>query len=167
MPGGLVEPQVDGDHRVQRREHLVELVACGRGQHRVTGDGDQGLDLAVSWGGDLLGQTRNGHLPEYFLGAADAGAEPAELRCPVLQTRYRLHGDRPCGGAGEHGTALDVEVPGQDVHDVDEPAGEAAELLVAGTDPAVDDRARSRGEFARQFADARGVDVGDGGDPFG
>jgi hypothetical protein len=30
VAGGFVEPQVDGDHRVQRRQHLVEVVACGR-----------------------------------------------------------------------------------------------------------------------------------------
>ena len=130
MPGGLVEPEVDRDHRVQRRQRLVELVSGGRGQHRVARDGDQRLDLTLARCRDLLGQARHRHLAENFLGAADPGAVSAELGCAVLQARDRLHGDRPRRRQREHAAAGGVEVAGEDVDHVDEPAGQAAEFLI-------------------------------------
>jgi hypothetical protein len=50
------------------------------------------------------------------------GAEPAELRRAVLEPGNRLDGDRPRRRPREHAAASTVEVPGQDVDDVDEPA---------------------------------------------
>ena len=102
-----------------------------------------------------------GTWPKHLLGAADAGAEAAELRRAVLEARYRLDRDRPCRRPREHAAALDVEVAGQDVDDVDQPAGQAAELLVARADSPVHHRFRRRRQLTRQRADALGVDVGD------
>ena len=52
------------------------------------------------------------------------------------------------GGAREHRPALAVEVAGQDVHHVDQPAGQGAELLRAGPDASVDGGGRCRRELA-------------------
>ena len=165
VPGRLVEPEVDGDHRVQLRQHLVERVTGRSRQHRVARDGDERLDLALPRRRDLLGQARHRHLTEHLLGAAHPRAEAAELRSAVFEAGDRLHGHRPRGGAREHRAACVVEVPGENVDDVDEPAGQAAEFLVARTDPAVHHGALGAHEFAGQRSDALRVDAGDAGDP--
>ena len=165
MPRRLVEPQVDRDHRVQPGKCLVEFVSGGRGQHGVARYRDQRRDLTVAGGGDLLGQAGHRNLAQHLLRSAHPGVEPPEIGCAVLQSGDRLDCHRPRCRGREHGAAGDVEVPGQDVDDVDEPAGEAAELLVTRSDAPVDDRAGRTGELARQLTNPVGGDARDGGGP--
>jgi hypothetical protein len=58
-------------------------------------------------------------------------------------------------------------VPGEDVDDVDEPAGQRPELLVAEPDPPVDDGPLGGGQLVGQPLDPLGRHVGDLGDPGG
>ena len=90
---------------------------------------------------------------------------PAEVRDATLEPGHREVGDRPHRGPGEHQPADRVEVAGEHVDDVDQPARERAELLVAQADAAVDDGALGRREVAGERADAVGVDAGDRRDP--
>ena len=115
MAGRLVEPKVDGDHRLQHRQHFVELVAAGRGQHRVARDRDQRLELPVARCGDFLGHARHRGLPENLLGAADPGVPAAEFGDAALEAGQRLRGDRPGRRLGEHRAAGGVEMAGQNV----------------------------------------------------
>ena len=67
----------------------------------------------------------------------------------------------PGGGEREHRPALAVEVAGQVVEDVDEPAREGAEALRRRPDARVDGGALGGGELARDPADLVGVDPAD------
>ena len=59
------------------------------------------------------------------------------------------------GGQREHRAALAVEVAGEDVEDVDEPARQGPELLGAGADPAVDGGRSAPRQLARDAAGCR------------
>src|SRR6478736_3793195 len=93
-------------------------------------------------------------MTEHFGRAAHPRLPPAEVLDPAFEARHREIGDRPDRGAREHEPADRVEVTGEDVYDVDEPAGERPELLVAESDAAVDDGPLGRREFASEGADA-------------
>ena len=56
---------------------------------------------------------------------------------------------------------------GKDVDHVDEPAGQAAEFLIAQANSAVDDGLLGARELTCQVTDTLGADPGDGCDPFG
>src|SRR5207248_5091778 len=67
----------------------------------------------------------------------------------------------------EHRAAHAVEVAGDDVEDVDQPARERAELLRARADAAVDRGALGGSELARHAPDLAGRDSGCLGDALG
>ena len=68
-------------------------------------------------------------------------------------------GDEGDRRAGEQGAALGVDPAEQHVHDLDQPAGQGAELLVAEADAAVDHGPLGGGELTGEAADAVGVDA--------
>ena len=117
--------------------------------------------------GDLLGQARHGHVAEHLGRAAHPGLPATEVGDAPLEPRHRQVGDRRDRGTGEHRAALHVEVAGEHVHDVDQPAGQRAELLVAEPDAAVDDRPLGVEQLVREGPDALGRDAGDALDPLG
>jgi hypothetical protein len=55
-------------------------------------------------------------------------------------------------------------MPGENVDHVDEPAGQAAELLITQANSAVHDGALGARQLTRQGADTLGSDAGDRGD---
>ncbi|CAM5657113.1 hypothetical protein SGLAM104S_03885 [Streptomyces glaucescens] len=125
VPGGLVEVGVDADHEVEGAERLVEAVAVGRGEHGVGGDGDERADrfAVLRRGVDLLGERGDGELALRLGVPAHAGVPAAEGEALAGASRA----GRPVGGClREEGAAGPVEVAGEDVEDVDEPAGEGA-----------------------------------------
>ena len=71
------------------------------------------------------------------------------------------------GGEREERAAGPVEVAGEDVEDVDQPAGEGAELDGAAADAAVDGGGGRGGQLAGERADLAGVHVAGGGDGLG
>ena len=144
VPGRLVDPVVDADHAGEPGQRGVEPVALGRREHRVAGHRDQRPDLALAGRADLLVQARHGDVAQHLGHAAHAAAPAAEVGRAAVEALHRQRADRPRGRSREHQPAGDVEVPGQDVDDVDQPAREGAELLVAQADPAVDDAALGR-----------------------
>ena len=84
-----------------------------------------------------------GNSPQRLRQAAHAGVPAADLEALALPRRpagVRRAGRRP----REHRPAGAVEVPGQHVEHVDEPARQRPELLGAGPDPPVDRRASRR-----------------------
>ena len=106
---------------------------------RVAGDRDQRADLALARASRSPRRgTATGSSPKHLRQAAHAALPAAELarpcRCPGVPRRVR----RARGGLREHRAARAVEVAGQHVEHVDEPARERAELLRAGADAAVD-----------------------------
>ncbi len=165
VPCRLVEPKVNGDHRFQHRQDLVELVAAGRGQHRVAGDRDQRLELPVTGCGDLLCHTRHRRLAEDLLGAAHPRTPATEFGDAALQAGQRLRGDRPGRRLREHRAARGVEMACQNVDYVNQPAGQTPKLLIAQPNSAIDHGFLGAGEFAGQCADAVFVDTGDGTHP--
>ncbi len=163
---GLVQAVVQADHGVELGKRGVEAVALRRREHRVAGDGDEPLELALAGRRDLLGQARDRHLPQH-LGRAAHAALPAVEREALGELRRAQAGERPGQGLGEHGPALAVEVAGERVHHVDQPGGQRAELLVAGADAAVDGGPLRRGQLARQPADGLGRNRAEPGHRFG
>ncbi len=153
MPGGLVEVGVDADHEPDAVERLVEPIPVGRGQHGVTGDGDHRLDLSLAGRVDLLGQCGGGHFGQR-LGIARHSAVPAAGL--EAAAGFRRPGCRHRGPEREHRAAGSVEVTGQDVDDIDQPAGERAEFDCGRTDSAVHRRRRRCGELAGQRPDVVG-----------
>ena len=143
MPRGLVEVDVDADHEVELAQRRVEAGAVGRRQHRVAGDRDQRADPALAGGVDLLGQAGDRELAEQLGEPADAAGEAAEARAAAPPGRARGVGGARRGG-GNIAPPGRVEVAGEDVDHVDQPAGQRAELLGAGADPAVHGGASAR-----------------------
>ena len=166
VPSGLVEPKVHCDHGVELRQHLVEAMPARSGQHRIARDGDQGSDLTLTRGGDFFDQTGHRNLAEDFLGTTHPGLPSTELRQSTFQPRLWLRRDGPDRRARKHGTAGRIEVTGQDVDHVDQPAGQAPELLVAQANSAIDNGPLRPGELAGQVPDPLGTDAGDRGNPF-
>src|SRR4029453_14922262 len=113
--------------------------------------GEQRTDLRVAGGLDLLGEAGYRQLAVDLRHAAHAARAPPEadaLAASWLAARVRRAG----GGLGENRAARPIECAGGGVQDVDEPARDRAELLLAGADTAVD-RGRLRGgEAARELA---------------
>ena len=107
------------------------------GHRRVAGDRHERAHLALAGRLDLLGQAGHRQLAERLGSAAHAAVPAAEahaLALAGLAGRVAL----ARGGQRERGPALAVEVAGQHVDHVDEPAGERAELLGRCSDAPVD-----------------------------
>ena len=122
--------------------------AVGRREHRVAGDRDHARDLTVARRLDLLGQAHDRELAEHLgqTRAPGCGGDRSarRARCRACRRCSALAG----GGLGEHRAAGAVEVAGERVAHVDEPARERPELLGARADAAVHRGAR-RGRRAR------------------
>src|SRR5207237_9166577 len=114
-------------------------------------------DLPVARGLELLGEAGGWKLAVH-LGRLTHPAPPATeahaLSPPGRAARVRAAGR----GAGEHRASHPVEVAGEDVDHIHQPARERAELLRAGADAGVDGGALCPDELARQSADGRGLD---------
>ena len=129
VPGGLVDPVVDADHAVQVGRHLVELVAAG-----VDSTGLPATVISARiWPspGVAISSARHdtGTWPSTS-GAPRTRVPPAELGAPPSSPGIGCTVTDHAAARGNM-AAGDVEVAGEDVDDVDEPAGQRAELLVA------------------------------------
>ncbi len=156
---GLVEVRVDADHEVEPGQGRVEAQPVGGGQHRVRGDGDDGADPALPRRLDLLGQGGHGQLGLGLGMAADPAAPAAEGEA-LAGTSGAW--PRPGGGEREQGAAGAVEVAGEDVEHVDQPAGERAVLDGAAADPPVDGGGGRGRQIAGEGADVGGREVAGG-----
>ena len=155
--GRLIDVGVQRDHQLERLEGRAQPTRVGRREERVPGDREQGADAALALGLDLVGEGRDRELAEGLREAADAGApaaDPDAAAAPGLAVGVRL----ARGGEREHDAAGAVEVAGDRVEDVDEPARERAELLRGGADPRVDCGALGGGQLARHAADLTRLD---------
>ena len=153
VPRGLVEVRVDADHELDAVERLVEPVPVGRRQNGVAGDGDHRLDLPLAGCIDLLGQCGGGHFGQRLGISGDSAVPAAGLEAAA---RFRRPWCRHRGSERKHHPAGSVEVSGQDVDDVDQPAAERAEFDCRRTDSAVHRRRRRRCEFAGERPDVVG-----------
>ena len=143
VAGGLVDVDVDADHEVQPLERRGQAVAVRRAHRRVAGHGEQRAHLALARRLDLLGQARRRQLAEDLAQPAHAAVPAPEggaAAAPGLAGGVR-RADR---GAREHRAARAVEVAGEDVEHVDEPARGRPEALRRGADPPVDRGAAAR-----------------------
>src|SRR5690606_2611882 len=155
---GLVEVRVDGDHEVEGGQGLVEPVAVGCGQYGVGRHGDQGAHgrALVGRGVDLLGEGGQGQFALGLGVAADPGVPPAEGEAAAGAGWAR----GPVGGGlREQGTAGPVEVAGEGVEHVDEPAGQGAVRDGAAADAGVDGGGGGGGELPGEGGDGVRVDV--------
>lgn len=142
---GLVEVGVDADHEVEAvGECPVQAVPVGRREHRVARDDDERPDPVLPGCLDLLGERGDG---QFALGLGVPG-DPAAPAAQVEALPGR-GGTRGAGGGGEReeGAAGAVEVAGEDVEYVDEPAGQGAVLDGAAADAPVDGRGGGGGQL--------------------
>src|SRR5205807_4416057 len=111
-----------------------------------------GADLSRSRCLDLLRQADDWELAVALGQLAHSRGAAAELHASTLAGRAE-----GVGGArrrlAEHRSARTVEVAGEGVQDVDQPAGQRSELLCACADAAVDDGGGRGGQLARQTPD--------------
>ena len=155
MPARLVEVNVEADERIERLEGARDARAVRHRQHRVAADDDHRAHLAGPRRLDLLGHAGRGELAEHLGCLRDARAAPAG-REAASGAAQRLRVGRECGRLREHRSARPIEVAGQHVEELDQPARERAESLRARADASVDGGARRGRELARQAADRRG-----------
>ena len=130
----------------------------------VAGERDERAQPPLARSVDLLGEAGERQLAEH-LGQTAHAAVPTPRR--DARAAARLPDERrPAGSGGrEHDAAGPVEVPGQHVQHVDEPARRRAECLQRRPDPAVDRRALRGGELPREPADLRRLDPTGPSDP--
>src|SRR5207244_12070237 len=139
VPGRLVQVDVEAHHEVEPGERARQAVAVRRAEDRIAGDRDETADLALARRLDLLGEAGAGELAHDFGEAAHPARAASGLE--ALPAPGRPAGVcRARRGAREHRAARPVEVAGERVHHIDEPAGKRPELLLAGADAAVDRR---------------------------
>src|SRR5690606_29695424 len=110
---------------------------------------------------DLVGERGDGQLPVDLGQFADAAAPPAGRERLPAPVHGRVRGTR------EHRAARTVQVPGEDVQHVHEPAVQRPVCLGAGADPPVDGGASGGRELAGRAADGLRGDAGDVRDPLG
>ena len=136
-----------------------EPAGVRRAEHGVAGDGHEAADPPGARRVDLLGERGRGKLAVDLGQAADAAREAAEADAA---SRAGDAGRVPRAGRRlrEHRAALAIEVAGQHVEHVDEPARERAELLRAGADASVDRGALRGREIAGDAADDVGREAG-------
>ena len=163
MAGGLVHVRVDRHHELEVAEGSLQPVAVGHREGRVPADGHEGPHLPWARRVDLLGQADDGQLAVALGQAAHTAPAPPELDSPPPAGSARRGGPAR-RGPGEHRAARPVEVAGEDVEHVDQPAGEGAELLRARPDASVHRRRLGRSQLARQAPDGCGVDRSGGRD---
>ena len=156
MPRRLVDVDVDAHHEVEVVERGGEALAVRRRDDRVAGDRDERADLPVAGRLDLLGHAGGGQLAEDLRRAAHPAAASARTarRGPSPIPRVAVRGQR------EHRAAGPVEVAGDRVEHVDEPARGRAEALRRRADPPVDRRALGGRELDRHPPDRLGRDAG-------
>ena len=166
MARRLVHVDVERDHELERGQRAVEPGRVGSRDDGVSRHRQHCPDLPLAGRLDLLREGGDRKLPKRLRQTAHA-AGPAARQVAAALPRLTAGAGLAGGGAGEHRSALAVEVAGQRVEDVDEPACEGAELLRAGADPAVDGRAVGGGQLARHAADLLGGDAGRSGGRLG
>ena len=149
MAGRLVDVDVDADHEVERLERALEPRRC-------SGVETTGLPAIVT-------SARTRPSPGVSISSASAatGSSPNDLgrpltrlcqrpsRTPLPLARRAGRVALPGGGEREHRAALAVEVAGEHVEDVDEPARQRAELLRAWCRSARTRRRRSAAASSR------------------
>ena len=154
----FVAVDVDADHQLERVQRLRKTVAVRRREHRVAADRDQRADLALAGGFDLLSKAVDGKLAEHFAAAFGARRPAVDLHSAAA-ARLALRVWRAGRRLREHHSTGAVEVAGQRVDHVDQPARDGAEGLRCRADPAVDGGARRGRQLARDPADCVGVDA--------
>ncbi len=163
---GLVEVVVDADHALELGQRRLEARRVGHADDRIAGDGEEHLDLPLTRRRDLLGEERGRHLAQHLGHTGHARRPLAEAARAVLGGR-RHPRHRPRDRLAPHEPAGTVELADDDVHHVDEPRRQRAELLVAQPDASVH-RARRRGrELACEATDGVGGDTTEGLDRLG
>ncbi len=116
VPRRLVDIDVDGRHEVETPHRPSERRAVRCGQHRVAGHGEQRPDLAVARRLDLLAEGGDRELAG-SLGEAAHPAAPRVVVSPADQAATDAVDRRRC----EKGAALPVEIPGDQVEQLDRP----------------------------------------------
>ena len=124
-------------------------------EDRVAGDRDQRADLPVARRLDLLGQAGDRAARRRPRAARARGSPSGRSATPRPRPGVPVDVRRAGGGPREHRAARAVEVAGEHVEHVDQPARERAELLRAGADAPVDGGALGAGQVARERADRR------------
>ena len=158
MARGLVQVNVHADHEIQRGQRLRQARSIRAGQHRVGGDGDKGPHLAGAGSLDLFGQTGDGQLAHHLGRAADSGVVAAGGN--ALAAAGPADGVGPKGGRlGKHGAARCVQVPGEHIEHIHQPARQRAEFLGAGADARVHRCLGRGGQGAGQVPDGVGADA--------
>ena len=155
VPGRLVDVGIDTHHEVQAGDGGVEPVGIRYRQAGVAGERDERPHLALARRPDLVGQSDRGQLAEH-LGQPAYPAVPA----PGHETRAGTGTPAAGGRQREHRAARPVEVAGQHVEHVDQPAGDGTVLDGGGTDPAVHGGPRRGGEVGGELRDGLRRDAG-------
>ena len=123
---GLVEVRIDRDHEIELFQGLLDLPAVRRRKHRIPSSRDERTDLPFTGRQDLLGERRDGEFTAELRQATDTrtalveGSALTEAGAEAEEVERRPR---------EHRPAHAVEVPGQDVQQLDQPLTEGAELL--------------------------------------
>ena len=142
----LVHGDVDRGHELEAGEGAVEAPAVRRRGNGIARDGEHRADLPVARGLDLVGHRGRGQL------AAEHGAPgDARLVAPGAAglgagPRHRNRGER------EHRAAHRVEIPGEEIQQLDEPLANGAEGLRRQADAPVNDRGRRVANLLRDGA---------------
>ena len=76
---GLVDVEIQAEHKLQATQRLLQLPAIGRRQHRVAGHGDQGANLPLTRGEHFFRQGRHRQLAAVFRQTGDTALPAVEM----------------------------------------------------------------------------------------
>ncbi len=157
VPSGLIYIEVDRHEELEARDRAVEPRAVGRGEYRVSRVRHECAHLSLARRFDLIGERCHRQLTREFRETANAALPARESSAPAVRAASLEEID---GGAREHRAAGLVEMAGDRVQHVDEPAREPAELLRGDAHAPVRHGPRSAGEVPGQCADCPSRNAG-------
>ncbi|OIQ65403.1 hypothetical protein GALL_530380 [mine drainage metagenome] len=136
MARGFVQVNVDADHEVQRGQGPGQARPVGGGQHRVGSDGDQGAYLVGAGGFNLFGQTGDGQFTHHLRRTTDTCMVAAGGNAtPAAALALGVAGKR--GSLGKHQPAGDIQMTGEHIKHIHQPAGQGAKALGTGANAGI------------------------------
>jgi len=156
VPRRFIDIEINCRHELETAKRAVQLAAVRSREDGIAGNSHQGFNLTRACGQNFFRERGD----RKFAGEFRQASHPA---APAAETASRGHRLRRRHGIKcrkwKHRAARTIQIPGDNIQDVNQPLTNSAELLCADTDPAVTDGGFGGSKFSRQPANFSGLDA--------